>query len=402
MGDVASPSSIVEAACSRAGLSQAGPAGFEPFLEAWCADLAQAVLSADGREALRRVAIKNMATRFEVYEILRQHPEIAAVRLPSIVRIVGFPRSGTTLLHNLMALRRDARSLARWELVEPTPPPEAATVASDPRIEKVQRAVDRLRGSEIERLHFVQARDPEECTWGFLDASGLLGRAVIGLMDRWTDLIFDRSLDMRATYESYRLLVQLLLWRNPPPQDGVLVLKCPTDVGHLATFLDVFPEASLVLCHRDPFRTVTSSCRIQEVAQRPFLAEPDARIGTDGHGPCRTLRIQAGFADAMVEVAATHPERVTTVRYDHLMTRPGETVCRALRELDVTVHETSLRRSVAAFIESQSHRRARPPDSYPDYGYTSTQVHRHPSMDRYRQRFGVLQELDRITAPTSS
>jgi hypothetical protein len=61
---------------------------------------------------------------------------------------MGFPRSGTTFLHNLMALHPEARALLRWELVHPVPPPEALTHATDPRIERTQRALTVLRGTE--------------------------------------------------------------------------------------------------------------------------------------------------------------------------------------------------------------------------------------------------------------
>jgi len=68
---------------------------------------------------MRSLAVRDVARRLRVLDTLRARPEIADVPLPPIVYITGLERSGTTLLHNLMALRADARALLRWELMEP-------------------------------------------------------------------------------------------------------------------------------------------------------------------------------------------------------------------------------------------------------------------------------------------
>ena len=147
-----SPSAVVDRAMSRTGLSDLGDLHLEPVLESWCADLASAALSEGGRKQLARQAERNLQTRLGIVDELKRHPEIHEVKLPRIARIMGFPRSGTTLLHNLMGRRVDARSLLRWELTAPLPPPEAGNHATDSRIGSAQRVVETLRGSELERM----------------------------------------------------------------------------------------------------------------------------------------------------------------------------------------------------------------------------------------------------------
>ena len=112
----------------------------------------------------------------EWWQTLREHPEIASVPIPRIVYITGLERSGTTLLHNLFALHCYGRALLRWELMEPVPPPEVQTYATDARIGTVQASVDKLRGSTLEHMHWVNADEPEECVWGFIDAVSMLGQ----------------------------------------------------------------------------------------------------------------------------------------------------------------------------------------------------------------------------------
>ena len=389
---------LIDGAVAKTGLDELGSPHFEPFLDAWCADLASGRLSEPGRVFFGRQAARNIETRLRLVDTFRRNPEIEDVRLPPIVRIMGFARSGTTFLHNLMALHPDARALLRWELVHPLPPPEAASYTTDARIERTSRALTALRGTELERMHWVEATDPEECTWGFFDLSGLMGRGVTSAMREWADAVIDPRTRHGETYEEYRRLIKLLLWHNPLPADGVLILKCPTDNDQIPAFLDVFPEAKLVLCHRDPFRTVTSGCRTQEIVLGPHLASPNA-IGI-GAGSEPMLQLYRHFADSMVAAVTARPDRIASVRYRDLMANPSEAVIAAFSQLHIAVDPSQIRQAIDRFVADQGHgRRAAPPAGYDTYGYDAAELRRDPSMAAYMDAFGVPVEDVRISAP---
>ena len=64
--------------------------------------------------------------------------------------IAGLPRTGSTLLFNLLAQDPDSRALRNWEMFKPLPPPTRQTVTTDPRIDqvrKLQRLVSRPKRS---------------------------------------------------------------------------------------------------------------------------------------------------------------------------------------------------------------------------------------------------------------
>jgi hypothetical protein len=389
---------LIERAVERTELDRLGSRHFERFLGAWCADLSSGRLSESGQVFLANQATRNIETRLRVLEAIRRNPEIEEVRLPPIVRIMGFPRSGTTLLHNLMGLHPKARSLLRWELVRPLPPPAAATYATDPRIDEVRKAAEVLRGTELERMHWVEADEPEECTWGFIDAGGIMGRGVVGVMQEWSDVVVDPGARHRETYEEYRRLIKLLLWKNPAPAEGALILKCPADNDQISTFLEVFPEAKVVLCHRDPFRTVTSSCRIQELIHGPFLATPDAVAVGAGDG--RILQIHRHHAESMVAIAGAAPERIASVRYADLMDNPSGVVVTAFEELAMPVDRAAMREGVDRFLQAQKRgRRATPPAKYGTYGYSPPEVRSDPSIAAYIEAFDVPSEEVRVSDP---
>lgn len=391
------PDAIIERARISTGLHNLGSEHVCDYLEAWCADLGGPLLSDAGRARLAKQAVRNLETRLRIEDTLRRHPEIADVPLPRIVRIAGLARSGTTLLHQLLALGPARRALLRWELVEPVPPPEAASYAIDPRIERVARSLQALRGTDLERMHWVEATDPEECTWGFYDLSGILGRGCIGAMPRWADAIFDDRRDHRQTYLEYRRLVQLLLWRNPLPADGTLVLKCPTDNDCLRDFIDVFPEAVIVQIHRDPFRVVTSSCRIQQVINQPHFAE-GARI-SDADNLALVMTKTAQQADALVDVWRSRPDLITNVRYADLMAQPTETVAAVEDCLGLPDRGAAAQRVSGLLDRQRSGGRAAPPAAYEDFGATPERVRAEPAFARYISTFDIPSEQERVSAP---
>lgn len=240
--------SLLADAAEATGLDDFGDDWFLLPLAAWCRDLEQDRLTDLGRRFFRSQAVRDLARRLRVLDTLRRHPEIAEVELPPIVYITGMERSGTTLLHNLLASAEGARSLRRWELMEPVPPPETATAATDPRIAAVQAAIDPLRGTLLEQMHWVDADDPEECVWGFIDCLSFLGQAAGACMPEWGEVV--QTADQTVAFEHHRQLIQLLTWKHPVPEGGHLVLKAPQIAVHIEAFAAVFPEARFVVPDR--------------------------------------------------------------------------------------------------------------------------------------------------------
>jgi hypothetical protein len=192
--------SILEDARARAQLSDFGDPDYQAPLAAWVEDLNGPQLNAFGQAFMRRLIVRDLMRRLRVVDTLRRHPAILDVKLPRIIMIAGLPRTGTTLLHNLLAVQPRSRALLRWELMEPTPPPEAASYASDPRIARLQKSLEPLRGSVLERMHWVNADEPEECNWGYWDCTGILGRGCSHVMHAWSRCL--QTSNPRATLQS--------------------------------------------------------------------------------------------------------------------------------------------------------------------------------------------------------
>jgi sulfotransferase family protein len=388
---------ILADAAKKAGLDDFGESWFLGPLSAYAADLEQPNLTEVGRRFLRSRAVLDLVRRLRVLETLRQYPEIAAVPIPPIVYITGLERSGTTLLHNLLALHRDARVLRRWELLEPVPPPETATYDSDARIARVREQGDVLRGTLLEQMHWVNATDPEECVCGFIDSVSMLAWAAGPCMPTWWRFLSDE--DLGPAFENYRRVVQLLLWKHPVEPGGFLVLKAPQISRQVARFAEVFPEARFVITDRDPFRCIASLAVLGHGIIEWFCESNP--LTDDGHRSMVTSDQASSKLAGIAAFTSDAPSKAMHVSYPQLVRAPVDVVQQAL-EANATDEELSAK--VVAYLERQhAGERAAPPATLDSMGYDQAGVWADPVVSSYCARFGIEPERIRLTgaAPVS-
>ena len=99
----------------------------------------------DMGRVIQHATISNaLIQRLKIEDTYRQHPEIDDEVIDGPVFVIGLPRTGTTALSQLVAADPQFRSLRMWESQAPTPPPEAATQHSDPRIAQAEAGLKML------------------------------------------------------------------------------------------------------------------------------------------------------------------------------------------------------------------------------------------------------------------
>src|ERR1700682_554248 len=99
---------------------------------------------ADALRLLQREIFARILADQNFSRDLAIYPGIPDVPVHRPLFVAGFGRTGSTLLHNLLALDGNARAPLLWELWTPSPPPRPESYASDPRIEIAQRRLDTL------------------------------------------------------------------------------------------------------------------------------------------------------------------------------------------------------------------------------------------------------------------
>lgn len=393
MGNGLNVESIIGDAIDKSGIDDIGDEWFLTPLAAWSHDLESDNLTDSGRVFLRRLAVNDILRRLEVLQTIRQHPEILDVEIPPLVYITGLERSGTTVLHNLLALHPQLRPLLRWELMRPVPPPETATYETDERIAATQASIEPLRGSLLERMHWVNADEPEECTWAMIDMVGLLGQAAGACMPTWNRFL--RTADMTPAFEHYRQVIQLLLWKHPVAPHGRLVLKAPQTSNNLAEFAAVFPEAHFVIPDRDPYRVLSSTMvMVASIVDGFCVDNPVRNPGSDGHDWIDTT---AQRLSGIARFDAEQPDRVAHVPYPLLASDPQTAVSKVLGAVGLPVDDGHTL-AVAAFIEAQrTGSRPTPPAHLDSMGLERDELMARPEIAGYCDRFAIAPEEQRLT-----
>ena len=251
-----SEAGLLAAAARRTGLRDFGDERFREPLRRLLASLEQdARLTPFGRVLARRDLARLLENRLRVHDTVMSHPEIAQGAIREPLFVVGLPRTGTSILHELLAQDPDNRVPSSWEVMHPWPPPERASRDGDPRIAQVDRhlaGIDRLL-PDFRAMHPMGARLPQEC--------------VAITAHEFESLIFHTSYrvpgyqawldarDAREVYAAHRRWLQYFQWRDPARR---WVLKSPGHLWTLDALLAVYPDARIVQTHRDPLQVIAS------------------------------------------------------------------------------------------------------------------------------------------------
>jgi len=320
-------------------------------------------------------------------EVFRRTPAIERERVPPPIVIVGLPRTGTTLLHRLLASDARVRSLASWEALLPVPLDPSLQSGPD---EVAQRVAFAERGEKALQymapdffaVHPIDARAPEEDVL-------LLDLAFRSTVPESTLRVptYARWLEQQDQLPAYRMMkraMQALQYQRKPDPGWRWVLKTPHHLEWLDALLEVFPDALLVWTHRDPKDVVPSFCSMLAHGRGIFSDAVDPHeIGRDW------LRKGAErmVGRAMDVRARVGESRFHDVRYAELVRDPIGVV-RAIEERSGLgwSRDADTRMRDRLRVETQ-HRHGVHRYALSDFGLTSDDVDR--AFARYRSTFVI-------------
>ncbi len=266
------PDRLVEAAVLQSGQEDFGEASWqEPFAILLDSLEQEARLSELGVEIATAELIGYLATRLAVTGWREAHPEVAEGTVEHPIFIVGQPRTGTTILYDLLAQDPAHRVPLTWEVDRPVPPPETATYTSDARIAEVQATLDLVETvmPGFTSFHPMGALLGQEC----VRITGADFRSMIfptqyrvPTYDRW--LLHDA--DLAPAYRWHRRFLQHLQSRHPGDQ---WLLKSPAHLWHLDALVAEYPDAIIVQTHRDPLKVIASGCALTTHLRRMYSDE---------------------------------------------------------------------------------------------------------------------------------
>ena len=204
----------------------------------------------DQLQAMQAQIKRTLATRLRLLLDRQRYPAIAEEKIERPIFIIGFARSGTTLIHSLLAEEPEALAPQSWHLYSPSPPPGAGPVV-DERISYAQRMVedwmDFCPGQKpmhpyIDKGAFQLCEDEE---LGALDFRNTYCYHYYKVPTMDHHLVPDP--DPRASFGFHREFLQHLQWNTGKHR---WVCKDPGHQGRLASLFETYPDALCIWPHR--------------------------------------------------------------------------------------------------------------------------------------------------------
>ncbi len=214
-----------------------------------------------GSLAVKKLIERTLYDRYKIEQVLAQNSEIEQAEIKEPVFIIGMPRTGTTILHALMHEDPAHRSPLAWECLLPYPVPKPDTFNDNPQLNTVKKEFKQLFKlvPDFQRKHFMAADSPQEClTINNFDFNSFQISAQL-YVPSYMDWFANRA-DRLATMRFHKRFLQYL--QSGGVKAERWLLKTPVHLMRLDELFEVYPDARIVMTHRQPTNVVTSTASL--------------------------------------------------------------------------------------------------------------------------------------------
>jgi hypothetical protein len=237
--------------------------------------------------------VKAAANRLMIQNYRTSHPDAVQQPIDQPINVVALPRSGSTHLENLLAADRRLRHLPVYLAAQPAPlPREAAAVpATDPRWTRASERWAMMSQNTI--MAAMHEHSPDHAC----------GENELQIPDfasyQWEWLAFVPhfrdyylSHDQSPHYRYMREVLQIVAHQFPGDQRWML--KSNQHGEQLGPLLTAYPDATVVMIHRDPVATLQSLLTMRGLAFKASRKSPDIDTHVD-YWLCRIERMLRSY-----------------------------------------------------------------------------------------------------------
>jgi hypothetical protein len=381
--------SVLADAKRKVGLTDFGDEAFVEPLEILIDSInREAALNPVGRMIIRGRIVGVLVNKLVARDTIKKHPEILDIPVEAPIVVAGLARTGTTMLHRLIAQDPEMRSLASWEAINPAPhTTHESSSGKDPRYAQATRAAKGLKymSPGFFAIHPAEPDAPEEEV--ILLEQAFLTTTPEAMMNVPTYSKWLERQDHLPAYQALKRMMQYLQWQRPGPDKPVRwVLKTPHHQEYFDPLLEVFPKATIVHTHRDPLKTSASFFSMVTHLQMIFSDEVD---------PNRVANHWLDKIENMARRAMATRDRVkdegfVDVSYYDLIKDPIVEVERIYRAAGATFTPEARAAMEASRRVNKQHKYGKHKYWLADFGMTKEDVE--PRVAEYRARFGVPYE----------
>ena len=315
---------LMREASKKTGLSDFGDEGFLPGLTILVQSLNdEAQLSTIGRMAAKSLVVDRLCHRLQIIDYRKQRPEVAQQQIEGPLFVLGLPRTGTTILYELLAQDPNHRWPITYEVEQPVPPVREESFLTDPRIPIVDKKMNEVEklAPGFQAIHAMGATLPQECIamtsshfmcvlWG--------AQFFIPSYDEWL-----REQDGSGAYRWHRMFLQHLQVDYSKPR---WVLKTPGHLPFIQTIVDEYPKAAFVQTHRDPMRVVASMSSLACSLRSALSDEVDPAQTAANETTHYARMLKTGMEQRDRIEAKEGPGRFFDVQFEDILNRPLEVI----------------------------------------------------------------------------
>ena len=378
-----SAEALLTAATDDTGLSDFGDESFrQPFEVLVKALNEEAELNAVGRFMQYERILNSLKNRLRMEEYLKRNPEILEEELLPPVVIVGMTRTGTTMLHRILA--SDSRFYAPlwYEVRNPAPYMDWDLEQKDQRITEAEAEVAAMleANPEIASIHPMDPTGADEEILLLEHSFYSYVASSFAHVPTYSDFVA-RS-DNTPAYEYLKRQLQFLQWQKKRrgQQAERWLMKAPHHLHFMDVLLKVFPDAMVIATHRDPVVTIPSTASFyynlwilgNEKADKKVVAAEVADVFA--RGVKHTMNTREGneqrFFDVWFKDTVSRPFEVFGEMYDF-----------------INMELTSEAKAAMEQYRDEHKRDDRPPHEYTleEYGYTEQGINE--LFADYKRRF---------------
>ena len=322
---------LLAAARAETGLDDFGPDHFREGMGVLIDSLTRdAQIKDEVVPRARALFMGRLTMRLRIQDWLTSHPEVFEERIEAPICIIGSPRSGSSIMHELWSLDPATRNPLAWEVRSPIPPPETATYLTDPRIAALQAQMGGAPDAAAEGTPAVPHRSgamlpSEDVEITMLDFASVIPMVTF-YVPTYTKWLFE-EVDYAPTYAYLTTFLQLLQSRCP---GSPWVLKSLYSMHYIDAFRAAYPDARVIWMHRDPLTATASGVNLVQMAaggssdrvDRVDLARDVAHWSVVRHDLAVDVQQQGRIPDAQLfnvrypEFVADHVSTIARI-YDH-------------------------------------------------------------------------------------
>ena len=309
---------IVAAARKRAGLDDFGDVSFVEALRKLLHSYeTEANLSVVGQLSAREYLVSLLTNLLFMERDRQLYPGIEDEQINAPVFMLGLPRTGSTLLHGLLAQDERYRVPMTWEVMFPT----AGRNQQDTDEVRARRCESQLKwfhrlAPNFKQIHEVGAGLPQECI-------AITAHVMQSIMFHTMHNVpsYQDWLDRSGYREAYRFHRRFLQHLQHAGDADRWLLKAPGHLFGLSDLIEEYPDAVFIQTHRDPLRVVGSVSSHTIVLRKAFSEVVDDQAAIDNW-----VQLWEMALAKELEIRSRAPNQFIDVQYHDLERDPLKVV----------------------------------------------------------------------------